>query len=99
MTLESRLTRQEARAIGPGFFACFASGFLGFDVVGGKDLAGREGDDGDGVVVGDGEDLGAAVAGSDAEVVHFAGASDADFAAGVDVVVALNRPRMSGGSF
>jgi len=35
-----------------------------------------------------GEDLGAAVSGADAEVVHLAGASDADFAAGVDVVVA-----------
>ncbi|GAA2054148.1 hypothetical protein GCM10009820_13080 [Leifsonia soli] len=47
-----------------------------------------EGDDGDGVVVGEGEDAGAAVLVADAEVVHAAGSAEADFAVGADEVVA-----------
>lgn len=43
-----------------------------------------EGDDGDGGVVGEGEDAGSAVVVADAEVVHAAGAADADASVGVD---------------
>ena len=47
-----------------------------------------EGDDGDGGVVGEGEDAGAAVFVADAEVVHAAGAAEADFPVAADEVVA-----------
>ncbi len=53
-----------------------------------EDFAGVEVDDGDGGFVGDGEDAFAGVASSDAEVVHAAGAADADVSVGVDAVVA-----------
>jgi hypothetical protein len=45
-------------------------------------------DDGDGGVVGDGEDAFSGVGGADAEVVHAAGSSEAHFAEGVEDVVA-----------
>ena len=61
---------------------------VGLDVVGRDDLAGVEHDDGDVVVVGDGEDAFAGVVGADPEVVHAAGASEADVAVDVDAVVA-----------
>ncbi len=53
-----------------------------------EDLAGVEVDDGDGGFVDEGEDAFAAVVRADAEVVHAAGAAEADVAVGVDVVVA-----------
>ena len=45
-------------------------------------------DDGDGVVVGDGQDAFAGVGGADAEVVHASGAAEAHFSEWVEVVVA-----------
>ena len=57
-------------------------------MVGGDDLAGVEVDDRDGGVVDEREDAFAAVGGSDAEVVHAAGAAETDLPVGVDVVVA-----------
>lgn len=56
----------------------------GVDGVFAEDLAGVEVDDGDGGFVGDGEDAFAGVSSSDAEVVHAAGAADADASVGVD---------------
>ena len=53
----------------------------------GQDFPGAELDDGDAVGVGQSEDLLAAVSDADAEVVHPAGAADADLAALVDMVV------------
>ena len=53
-----------------------------------EDFAGAEVDDGDGGLVGDGEDAFAVVGASDAEVVHASGSPEADLAAGVDAVVA-----------
>ena len=65
-----------------------------------EDFAGGEVDDGDGGVVGDGEDACAAVGGADAEVVHAAGAAEADLPVVVDVVVAepVVAGAVSGGS-
>nr|WP_282826564.1 hypothetical protein [Gulosibacter sediminis] len=60
---------------------------VGVDVVGGEHSAGGEVGDGDGGVVGDREDAFAVVRGADAEVVHAAGAAEADLAV-ADAVVA-----------
>jgi hypothetical protein len=67
----------------------------GVDGVGGEDLAGLEVDDGDGGVVGDGQDPVSAVGVADAEVVHAAGAADRDFAPVIDAVVA--QPEVTAG--
>ena len=56
--------------------------------MGGEDLTGFEVDDGDGGVVGEGEDAFAGVGGADAEVVHPTGAAQAHLAEGVEPVVA-----------
>src|SRR5688572_7732727 len=61
---------------------------VGLDVVGGEDLAGGEFDDGDGGVVGDGEDAFAGVGVADAEVVHASGSAQAHLAEFVEQVVA-----------
>ena len=59
---------------------------VGVDGVGAEDFAGGEVDDGDGGLVEDGEDAALCVVGADAEVVHAAGAPEADLAEAVDVV-------------
>ena len=56
--------------------------------MGGQDLACGEVDDGDGGLVGDGQDAGALVGGAGAEVVHASGAAQAHFSFGVEAVVA-----------
>ena len=53
-----------------------------------ENLAGVEIGDGDVVVVGEGEHAFAGVGDANAEVVHAAGAADADLAFGVDPVIA-----------
>jgi hypothetical protein len=60
----------------------------GVDVVFAEDFAGVEVDDGGGGFVGDREDAFAGVSAADAEVVHAAGAADADVSVGIDAVVA-----------
>ena len=60
---------------------------VGVDGVGAEDFA-VEVDDGDGVVVDEGEDAFASVLGADAEVVHAGGAAQAGFAVCADLVVA-----------
>ena len=65
---------------------------VGVDGVGAEDFAGELVDDCDGGLVGDGdgdgEDAAVCVAGADAEVVHAAGAAEADLAVVVGLVVA-----------
>jgi hypothetical protein len=61
---------------------------VGVDGVGAEDFAGELVDDCDGGLVGDGEDAAVCVAGADAEVVHAAGAAEADLAVVVGSVVA-----------
>lgn len=56
------------------------------DLVRRDDFVGVEVDDGDGVLVGDGEDAFAVVLDADAEVVHAAGAAQAHLAVGGDMV-------------
>jgi len=63
-------------------------GPVGVDVVGGEDLAGFEGDDGDGGVVGDGQDACSGVGVADAEVVHASGSAEAHLPEFVEAVVA-----------
>ena len=65
--------------------------------MGGEDFACDEVDDGDGLVVGDGQDALSAVGVADSEVVHAAGVADADFAPGVDAVVAQSVVAGGGG--
>ena len=60
---------------------------VGVDGVGAEDFAGELVDDCDGGLVGDGEDAAVCVAGA-AEVVHAAGAAEADLAVVVGLVVA-----------
>jgi hypothetical protein len=75
-------------AIGRGSLGVAPVGFVGFDAVAGEQFAGVEVDDGDGGVVGDGEDAFAGVGRAGAEVVHAPGASEAHLAEGVKDVVA-----------
>ncbi len=60
-----------------GFLRIAPVGLVGLDLVGGDDFAGVEVDDGDGGVVGDGDDALAGVFDADGEVVHLGGASQA----------------------
>lgn len=56
--------------------------------MGGQDFAGVEGDGGDGDLVDQGQDAGAAVGGGDVEVVKFACSAQGDASGFVDPVVA-----------
>ena len=70
-------------------------GFGGLGVVGGQDFGGEQFDDGDGGVVGDGQDLFPGVGGAGAGVVHACGSAEAHFAECVEAVI--SQPVMAGG--